>query len=121
MDDNMTPFYVALPCVGARHSDSPIINIPSGHIYKVLEDKESGEDESNEDVLSVGWMTLEEAMAKFGEDNVRDGGTSRHCALCADLHFESGDKIISGEINPRSILEKHPYLLRGDFEDYLRI
>lgn len=104
--------YIAIGCVGTIERQPPCVNIPSDHIYKIVRN-------TSGDEPLVGWMSLEEAIEKFGEDNIIISHTSRHCALCLDIRRKSAD-ILSGRLTIPEILQIHPEIVKNNAEKYAR-
>ncbi len=57
------------------------LNIPAGHIWKASTEEQWTKKEN------MGWYTKDEAISKFGADNVVETGSSTICNSCAKALF----------------------------------
>ena len=114
--------YVLKPCNGTisiKFSKVPI-NLPTGHLYKVIKYVPGWETNPNEDIL-IGWMGLELAIKKFGDDKIWNCGSSTICPVCFDYQVLGIKKMVmAGETSLHKFLEQYKNLLGDDIDRYVR-
>ncbi len=72
-------------------------------------------------VYTEEFLALEDAVEKYGLENLFFSYSYTSCRLCNDLRSkENSPKILSGKITPKEVMRRHPNIVKDHLEDFCR-